>query len=87
MARTTPSSGGSSVGSAGGKKKGGKEFSGRQKAAIFLVSIGSDISAEIFKHLREDEIETLTFEIARLETIEPEQKDSILTEFNELMMA
>ncbi|MCL1815402.1 MAG: flagellar motor switch protein FliG [Treponema sp.] len=69
------------------KKKGNKEFTGRQKAAIFLVSIGSEISAEIFKYLREDEIETLTFEIARLETIEPEQKDAILLEFQELMMA
>jgi flagellar motor switch protein FliG len=69
------------------KKKDIKNLSGRQKAAIFLVSAGSDISAEIFKYLREDEIETLTFEIARLETIEPEQKDAILTEFQELMMA
>ncbi|MDR2069728.1 MAG: flagellar motor switch protein FliG [Spirochaetaceae bacterium] len=85
MAKTTSS--GTSGGAAGGKKKGGKEFTGRQKAAIFLVSMGSDISAEIFKHLREDEIETLTFEIARLETIEPDQKDAILTEFTELMMA
>jgi flagellar motor switch protein FliG len=74
-------------GSPQSKKKGGKEFTGRQKAAIFLVSIGSDISSEIFKYLREDEIETLTFEIARLETIEPEQKDAILQEFQELMMA
>ncbi|MDR3247383.1 MAG: flagellar motor switch protein FliG [Treponema sp.] len=72
---------------AGGKKKGGKEFNGRQKAAIFLVSIGSEISSEIFKYLREDEIETLTFEIARMETIEPDQKDAILQEFQELMMA
>ncbi|MDR2375121.1 MAG: flagellar motor switch protein FliG [Treponema sp.] len=72
---------------AAGKKKGAKEFNGRQKAAIFLVSIGSEISAEIFKYLREDEIETLTFEIARMETIEPEQKDAILQEFQELMMA
>ena len=70
-----------------GKKKGVKEFTGRQKAAIFLVTIGSEISAEIFKYLREDEIETLTFEIARLETIEPEMKDAILQEFQELMMA
>jgi flagellar motor switch protein FliG len=74
-------------------KKGGiagksiKDLSGRQKAAIFLVTLGSEISAEIFKHLREDEIETLTFEIARIETIEPEQKDAILLEFQELMMA
>jgi flagellar motor switch protein FliG len=70
-----------------GKKKGAKEYTGRQKAAIFLVTIGSEIAAEIFKFLREDEIETLTFEIARLETIEPEQKDAILQEFQELMMA
>ncbi|MCL2791608.1 MAG: flagellar motor switch protein FliG [Spirochaetaceae bacterium] len=72
------------------QKRGGgvrKELSGRQKAAIFLVTIGSEISAEIFKHLREDEIEALTFEIARLETIEAEDKDRVLVEFKELMMA
>jgi len=76
-----------SAGAGGGKKKGNKEFTGRQKAAIFLVTLGSEISAEIFKYLREDEIETLTFEIARLETIEPDQKDMILQEFQDLMMA
>ncbi|MCL1836299.1 MAG: flagellar motor switch protein FliG [Treponema sp.] len=72
---------------AGTKKKGQKEYTGRQKAAIFLVTIGSELSSEIFKYLREDEIETLTFEIARLETIDSEQKDAILDEFRELMMA
>jgi flagellar motor switch protein FliG len=69
------------------KKKGAASYSGRQKAAIFLVTMGSEISSEIFKYLREDEIETLTFEIARLEMVEPEQKDSILQEFQELMLA
>jgi flagellar motor switch protein FliG len=80
---------GAAAPAAGGskKKKGGKEFTGRQKSAIFLVTIGSELSAEIFKYLREDEIETLTFEIARLETIDAEQKDTILHEFQELMMA
>ncbi|MDR3193076.1 MAG: flagellar motor switch protein FliG [Treponema sp.] len=84
MAKETSAAGGAKTGS--GKKK-GKEFNGRQKAAIFLVSVGSEISSEIFKYLREDEIETLTFEIARMETIEPEQKDEVLQEFQELMMA
>ncbi|MEJ2663854.1 MAG: flagellar motor switch protein FliG [Spirochaetia bacterium] len=64
-----------------------KQLTGRQKAAIFLVTLGSEISAEIFKHLREDEIEQLTFEIARLESIEPEDRDKVLMEFQELMMA
>ncbi|MDR1985934.1 MAG: flagellar motor switch protein FliG [Treponema sp.] len=77
----------SSGSDAAGKKKGLKDIAGRQKAAIFLVSIGAEVSSEIFKYLREDEIETLTFEIARLETVESEQKDAILQEFQELMMA
>lgn len=89
MAKTTTAASTATTATAGaGKKnKANKELTGRQKAAIFLVTIGSEISAEIFKHLREDEIETLTFEIVRLETIEPEQKDAILMEFQELMMA
>ncbi len=88
MAKTSAANAGNAPTSGGGKRsKSIKELTGRQKAAIFLVTIGSEISAEIFKHLREDEIEQLTFEIARLETIEPEQKDAILMEFQELMMA
>ncbi|MCL2602614.1 MAG: flagellar motor switch protein FliG [Treponema sp.] len=85
MAKIAPASG--AAGAAAGKKKGAKDYTGRQKAAIFLVTIGSEISAEIFKYLREDEIETLTFEIARLETIDAEQKETILQEFQELMIA
>jgi flagellar motor switch protein FliG len=63
------------------------QLSGRQKAAVFLVSLGSEVSSEIFKHLREDEIEQLTFEIARLDRIEPEDRDRVLQEFQEMMMA
>jgi len=64
-----------------------KDLTGRQKAAIFLVTLGSEISSEIFKHLREDEIEALTFEIARLDTVEADDRDRVLLEFKELMMA
>lgn len=88
MAKTSAATAGAAPAAGVGKRsKSTKELTGRQKAAIFLVTIGSEISAEIFKHLREDEIEQLTFEIARMETIEPEQKDAILMEFQELMMA
>jgi flagellar motor switch protein FliG len=91
MAKKPASGGGASPAAAQAAKKGAtthkKELTGRQKAAIFLVTIGSEVSAEIFKHLREDEIETLTFEIARLETIDAEDRDKVLAEFQELMMA
>lgn len=75
----------------GGGKKGGvkdyKSLSGRTKAAIFLVSLGSDVSSEIMKKLSEADVEKLTFEIARLESVEPEFKDQVLEEFQELMNA
>lgn len=84
-----PGKGGGAPAGGSEKKSGGhkKELTGRQKAAIFLVTVGSEVSAEIFKHLREDEIETLTFEIARLENIDAEERDRVLMEFQELMMA
>ncbi len=82
---TTAASGPSIKKTMGGSHK--KNLTGRQKAAIFLVTLGSEISSEIFKNLKEDEIEQLTFEIARLESIESGDRDQVLMEFQELMMA
>ena len=72
---------------AGGGGKVRQALSGRQKAAVFLVTLGSEIASDIFKHLRDEEIEQLTFEIARLESVDPGDRDSVLQEFQELMMA
>ncbi len=62
-------------------------MSGKKKAAILLVSMGQDISSEIFKHLRDEEIEQLTLEIARIDKVEAEDRDRILVEFQEMMLA
>jgi flagellar motor switch protein FliG len=64
-----------------------KNLTGRQKAAICLVALGSDASAAVFKHLQGDEIETLTFEIAKLGSVNSTIKDSVLGEFQEIMVA
>ncbi|MBP5251368.1 MAG: flagellar motor switch protein FliG [Treponema sp.] len=72
------------------KKSGAKDYknlTGRQKAAIFLVALGSEVSSEVLKHLRDDEVEQITFEIARLDTIDADFKDQVLEEFQELMQA
>ena len=45
------------------KAEGG--ISGLQKAAILLIALGPERSAGIFKHLKEEEIEELTLEIAK----------------------
>ena len=63
------------------------KLSGQQKAAIFIISLGPERSAEVMKHLKDEEVETLTFEIARMDQVDSAQKDAILKEFHELMMA
>ena len=73
-----------------GSSKKGKDINsltGRQKAAIFLVSLGGEISAKIMERLREDEVEKIVFEIARTETVKAELKDAVLQEFQDLMTA
>ncbi len=72
---------------AGKKGKDINTLTGKQKAAIFLVSLGGEISAKIMERLREDEVEKIVFEIARTETVEPELKDAVMQEFQDLMAA
>jgi flagellar motor switch protein FliG len=62
-------------------------YSGRQKAAILLISLGPEKSAQIFKHLKEEDIEQLTLEIANMRTVSPEEKDAIIQEFYQICLA
>ncbi|GEN34106.1 flagellar motor switch protein FliG [Aneurinibacillus danicus] len=64
-----------------------KELSGRQKAAILLISLGPEVSAQVFKHLREEEIEQLTLEIANVRKVGSDEKESVLTEFHQICVA
>ncbi len=68
-------------------KSGNSDISGIQKAAILLISLGPERSASIFKHLKEDEIETMTLEIANTRSISPATKDQVLDEFYEICLA
>lgn len=64
-----------------------KVLSGKEKVAIFLISIGPEVSAEVLKHMKEEEIEEVSFELARADLVDPETRDMVLMEFQELMMA
>jgi flagellar motor switch protein FliG len=63
------------------------ERTGREKAAMLLISLGPEKSAEIFKHLKEEEIEQLTLEIANIRTVSPEEKEKVLEEFYQICLA
>ena len=62
-------------------------LNGRQKAAILLISLGPEVSAQIFKHLRDEEIEQLTLEIANVRKVESSEKDSVVSEFHQICLA
>ncbi|NMB00018.1 MAG: flagellar motor switch protein FliG [Firmicutes bacterium] len=64
-----------------------RKMSGKEKAAVLLVSLGPELSASVFKHLKENEIEDLTLEIASLKRIQPDIRDAVVEEFHDLMMA
>lgn len=64
-----------------------RDLSGRTKAAILLISLGPEVSAQVFKHLREDEIEQLTLEIASIRKVETEDKEKVLNEFHQICVA
>ena len=63
------------------------KLSGLQKSAILLIALGPEKSATIFKHLKEDEIEELTLEIANTRSITPQVKDSVVDEFYQICLA
>jgi len=62
-------------------------LSGRQKAAILLITLGPEVSAQVFKHLRDEEIEQLTLEIANVRKVDPVEKDAIMAEFHQIAVA
>ncbi len=64
-----------------------RQLNGKEKAAIFLITMGPEKSAEIFKHLSEEEIEELTLQIANMKTISSKEKERILEDFYQLAVA
>lgn len=66
---------------------GKKELTSVQKAAILFIALGPECSAILFQHLNEEEIETLTLEIANQKKVTGEQRAAVIDEFYQMMMA
>ena len=64
-----------------------EKIMGLQKAAILLIALGPERSALIFKHLKEEEIEELTLEIANTRSVTPQLKEEVIEEFYQVCLA
>ena len=63
------------------------QLTGRRKAAVLLLSLGPDTSAQVYKHLTEPEIEELTLEIAGVQSASPDERAAVLEEYRSLVTA
>lgn len=63
------------------------QLTGKQKAAILLISLGPDVSAQVYKHLSEEEIEKLSLEISSVKKVDSEMKEEIIEQFHQTAIA
>ncbi len=63
------------------------KLSGRRKAAALLITLGKERSAEVLRHLSDDDIERLTWEISAMGELQPEQRKEVIGEFRDAAVA
>ena len=57
------------------------EISPLRKAAIVLVSLEQSLASQLLSHLDRSAVEMVTWEIARLDRVDPEERAAVLEEF------
>jgi flagellar motor switch protein FliG len=63
-----------------------QKLSGSQKAAAVIIALGTETASKIYKYLREDELEQITYEIARTSQIPADSMQDILNDFYQLCL-
>ncbi len=63
------------------------ELTSRRKAAVMLTLLGPEIAANIIKNFDQDYVEQLSLEVARLDRVSPEQRETIINEFHDMAVA
>jgi len=64
-----------------------EQLPGIRKAAILMVLLGDETSANLFRFLQEEEVQEITKEISRLGRIEPQAADSVLDDYYKMTLA
>jgi flagellar motor switch protein FliG len=64
-----------------------EDVSGVRKAAILLVTLGEQVSGEIFKQFDEEEVQLVSREVARINSISSENAETVLDEFYQMSLA
>lgn len=62
-------------------------LTGKQKAAVLMISLGADTAANVYKHLTEEEIERMSLEISSVKKVDSAEKESIIDQFHQIAIA
>ncbi len=64
-----------------------RDMTAHEKAAVLFIAVGGEYAAKLFEHLDDDEIESITLEIANNKQVSAEQKAAVISEFYQMAMA
>jgi len=62
-------------------------LTGVEKAAIMLIALGRDKSAEVLTHLSPEEVQRLSQQMAQIEYVAPETRNAVVDEVSKLVTA
>ena len=63
------------------------ELSGAQRSAILLISLGTEAASGVLKHMRDEEVEKISIQIALLRNVSSEVVESVLMEYRDMGLA
>jgi flagellar motor switch protein FliG len=64
-----------------------EKLKGRRKAAALLITLGKERSAEVLRHLSDEDIERITWEISAMGELLPEHRKEVIEEFEQTAVA
>lgn len=72
---------------ASSRRRGGQEeFTGAQKAAAVIISLGAEKASQIYKFMDPKDVEQLTIEVAKMSFLDAQQTEEVLNEFYQMCL-
>ena len=64
-----------------------ENLNGKQKAAILVIALGVEAASQIFKHMKDKDVERLSIEVANMKDVSSTVMEAVVEEFYQMVMA
>src|SRR5690606_36215362 len=69
------------------RRPGEEKLTGRRKAAALLITLGKERSSEVLRHMSDEDIERLTWEISAMGELHADLRRKVIEDFEEAAVA